>query len=252
MASVEGSVLPFLGLPTPLWAFGKGHFSAAPRAAGGERLIPGSSSNSSLHCAWAFSTERNVSHPESVLRASGAERVDTARICGGPNGFSGFLQNDAGPPLAISLRHTHIPVRGSAVTPQGARLASGQRGADRGEEGRRLTPASDVAAASHSGRTTQAGPQARTAGLSAGPRENRSRTSQWPVSHACGSSDVAHTLARLWVPTMLPETRKHLCTEPVSRGRPAAGGPCGDHGSEPGGCTQHRHADSQRRCRSRA
>lgn len=112
MASVEGSVLPFLGLPTPLWAFGKGHFSAAPRAAGGERLIPGSSSNSSLHCAWAFSTGRNVSHPESVLRASGAERVDTARICGGPNGFSGFLQNDAGPPLAISLRHTHIPVRG--------------------------------------------------------------------------------------------------------------------------------------------
>lgn len=127
---------PFRGSPHPSGPLGTVTSPQPPRAAGGERLIPGSSSNSSLHCAWAFSTGRNASHPESVLRASGAERVDTARICGGPTGFAGFLQNDAGLPLAISLRHTHIPVRGSAVAPQGARLASGQRGAAE-EEARR-------------------------------------------------------------------------------------------------------------------
>lgn len=32
VASVEGSVLPFSGLPTPLWTFGNGHFSAAPES----------------------------------------------------------------------------------------------------------------------------------------------------------------------------------------------------------------------------
>lgn len=68
---VEGSVLPFLGLPRPSEPWGTG-----PPLPGSLRELqvvnipfPGSSSRSFPHCTWAFSTERSTSYPEMVLTA---------------------------------------------------------------------------------------------------------------------------------------------------------------------------------------
>lgn len=139
-------------------------------------------------------------------------------------GSLGFLQNDAGQPPGISLpTHPHLG-EGLGCRPTGSTTeASGQRGGDR-EEGRRdgvlPRPRTCLQPAVREGQT-RASPQARTAGLSAGPARTEVDPASAPVSvHLRVIRCRAHAWHARGIPTHVSETRKYLSIKPVSRVRP--------------------------------